>query len=234
VRARSGRGPFDGLPADVGIPFGPLGRPAAADPEEPFGDQQVDHDGEVDDEREDLQHRNALGQLVHLVGDEDDGRDEGQVFGPPASHPQPDRLSPLHGRVHRGCGTDQVEAGHPDSEQPPEVMHDAVTAVVDWPAEPALQVLEYAGEVGVQGSLMVSEQDHRRGQGGQYQEVEQPVHGDQPQHVAVPQRPAAQRHDDLVPLRRELDGGLAGRGQRDPRIAAQAPVPAQAVRLPGE
>jgi hypothetical protein len=34
--------------------------------------------------------------------------------GPPASQPQPDRLNALHGGVHRGCGTDQVEAGHPD------------------------------------------------------------------------------------------------------------------------
>ena len=60
------------------------------------------------------------------------------------------------------------------------------------------------------------------------------VHGDQPQDVAVAQRLAPQRQDDLVPRRRVLPDGMLRRGERQPRVAAHAPVPAQAARLAGE
>ena len=39
-------------------------------------------------------------------------------------------------------------------------------------------------------ALLLGEQEDRRGQGGQHQEVEHPVDGDQPQDVPVAQRPA--------------------------------------------
>jgi hypothetical protein len=64
--------------------------------------------------------------------------------------------------------------------------------------------------------------------------VNDPLGGDEPQDVPVPQRLAAQRQGDIGSFRRVLRRGLAGRGQRDPGVAAQAPVPAQPVRLAGE
>jgi hypothetical protein len=65
--------------------------------------KQIGHDGQVDDQRQDLQRRDGLGQLVDLVRDEDHSRDEGQVLGPPAALPQPDRL----GTLQDGLGGDR-------------------------------------------------------------------------------------------------------------------------------
>jgi hypothetical protein len=50
-------------------------RPAAR---QPFGEQRIDHDHQVDDQCQHLQHRDALRQLPHLVGDENNGRRERQ------------------------------------------------------------------------------------------------------------------------------------------------------------
>ncbi len=69
---------------------------------------------------------------------------------------------------------------------------------------------------------------------GQDQEVQDPVQRDQPQHVAIPERAAAQRHGHVLPAWRELFGRLVGRAQYQPGIAAQAPVPAHAVRVASE
>jgi hypothetical protein len=96
-----------------------------------------------------------------------------------------------------------------------------------------LQVLEDPGEVRVQQGPVAGEQEQRHGQRGQHEEVQQPVQGDQPQHVAVPERAAAQRQYHVRLARRVLGAGLAGRAQRHPRVAAQAAIPAQAVTLPG-
>jgi len=113
-------------------------------------------------------------------------------------------------------------------------MHDAAAAVRHRAAHPALQVIEDAGELRIQCGAVVGEQEHRGGERAQDQEVKRAVHGDQPQDVAVAQGLAPQRQHDLVPGRRVPPGGLVRRGERQPRVAAQAPVPAQAARLPGE
>ena len=106
--------------------------------------------------------------------------------------------------------------------------------LTDRAAEAALQVVEDAGEVGVQRRLVAGEQEYGGGEGGQDQEMQNPVDGDQPQDVPVAQRPAAQREGDLLARRRVPPGRLAGRAQHHPGVAAQAPVPAQPARLPGE
>ena len=113
-------------------------------------------------------------------------------------------------------------------------MHDAVLAVRQRAAHSALQVVEDTGEFRVHRGAVAGEQEHGGGERAQDQEVEHPVHGDQPQDVAVAQRLAPQRQHDLVPGRRVLPGGMLRRGERQPGIAAQAPVPAQAARVPGE
>ena len=55
------------------------------------------------------------------------------------------------------------------------------------------------------------------------------VDGDEAQDDLVAQRLAAQREVDLVPRRRELARGRDGRIDREPRVAAQAAVPARSV-----
>src|SRR5436190_3667908 len=55
------------------------------------------------------------------------------------------------------------------------------------------------------------------------------VDGDEAQDDLVAQRLAAQREVDLVPRRWELARGRDGRIDREPRVAAQAAVPARSV-----
>src|SRR5580704_19053748 len=126
---RRGGGALDRCPAGVFVVLGPLGLAAAAQPEQPLGDQQVGHDGQVDDQGDDLQRRDALGQLVDLIRDEDDGGDEGQVFGPPAAQPQPDRLRALQDRISGDGSPSHVQVGNADREQIVQVVNDAVIAV---------------------------------------------------------------------------------------------------------
>ena len=184
--------------------------------------------------RQHLQRGDALDQLVDLVRDEDDRRHERQVLRPPLGEPEPDRLDALQQRVGGDGRADQVQVPDADGEQVLQVMHDAVVAGRQRAAHAALQVVEDAGELRVQRGAVAGEQEHGGGERAQDQEVKQPVHGDQPQDVAVAQRLAPQRQHDLVPGRRVLPGGMLRRGERQPGVAAHAPVPAQAARLPGE
>ena len=143
-------------------------------------------------------------------------------------------LDALQQRVGGDGGADQVQVPDADGEQVLQVVHDAVLAVRHRAAHAALQVVEDAGELRVQRGAVAGEQEHGGGERAQDQEVERTVHGDQPQDVAVAQRLAPQRQHDLVPGRRVLPGGMLRRGERQPGVAAQAPVPAQAARVPGE
>jgi hypothetical protein len=234
LRGAFRRGPLDRGPAGIRLALGALGPAAAAQAEQPLGVQQVDRDGHVDDERHHLQHGDALDQLVDLVRDEDDRRDERQVLRPPLGEPEPDRLDALKQRVPGDGRADQVEVPDADREQVLQVVHDAVLAAGQRAAHSALQVVEDAGELGVQRGAVAGEQQHGGGQRAQHQEVEQPVQGDQPQDVAVAQRLAPERQHDLVPGRRVLPDRMLRRGERQPGVAAHAPVPAQAARFPGE
>ena len=53
------------------------------------------------------------------------------------------------------------------------------------PPQAALQVLENAGKFGVRPAFIVREQEDRRREGCQDQEMEETVDGDQPRHVTV-------------------------------------------------
>src|SRR3954454_21956582 len=59
-----------------------LGGCASAPAEQALGEQQIDHDRDVEDQREDLERAHLVRQLVELEWQESHGRDEGQVFGP--------------------------------------------------------------------------------------------------------------------------------------------------------
>jgi hypothetical protein len=60
------------------------------------------------------------------------------------------------------------------------------------------------------------------------------VNSDSAKDVAIAQRTSSQRELDLVPFGRMVAGRLLGRGQGEPRIASQAPVPTQPATLSSE
>jgi hypothetical protein len=227
-------GPLDRSPPGVRIALGPFDPAAAAHAEQALGVEQVTGDGQVDDQRQQLQRGDALDQLVHLVRQEHDRRHERQVLRPPLGEPEPDGLDALQQGVGGDRDTDQVQVPDVDREQVLQVVHDAVAAGRHRAARAALQVVEDAGEVRVQRGAVAGEQQDGGGQRAQEQEVQDAVQGDQAQDVTVAQWLAPQRQHDLVPGRRVLPGGMLRRGERQPRVAAQASVPAQAARLPGE
>jgi hypothetical protein len=56
-----------------------------------------------------------------------------------------------------------------------------------------------------------------------------PIQRDQAQHIAVAQRPRAQRQLDVVAIRQLLLGRGSRRGQRHPPVTTHTPIPAQPV-----
>ena len=117
-RLRCRRSPFDRRPAGVGVVLGALGVAAAAQSEQPLGDEQVDDNRHVDDERNHLQRGDALGQLIDFIRDEHDRGDKRQVLRPPAPVPQPNRVGTLDSRVYSDRDADEIQVGDADSEQP--------------------------------------------------------------------------------------------------------------------
>src|SRR3954468_6196759 len=106
LRARGGRHlvprrgrALERLPADVALPQRLLGRATAANPEQALGVKKVGDDGEVDAERDELQRREALDELVDLERQEHRRRDQGQVLRPPLRKPQADGLDQLERRI---------------------------------------------------------------------------------------------------------------------------------------
>ena len=75
---------------------------AAPEPEEPLGEEQVDDNGEVDDEGDELERADAVGVAVDLEGHEGGGGDEREVLGPPFVEPEPDPLDRLRPRRRQG------------------------------------------------------------------------------------------------------------------------------------
>jgi hypothetical protein len=202
--------------------------------EQALGVQQVGGDSQVDDQRHQLQRGDALDQLVYLIRQEDDGRHERQVLRPPLGEPEADGLHALQPRISGYRDAGQVQVGDADREQRPQVVHDTAGAVRHRAAHTALQVIEDAGELRIERDAVVGEQEHRGGERAQDQEVERTVHRDQPQDVTVAQRLASQRQGYLVPCGRVPPGRMLRRGESDPGVTAQAPVPAQAARFPGK
>jgi len=77
-----GRRALQSAPADIRGARCLVGLRPAAQPEEPLGQQQVDDDGHVDDERQELERREPGDELADLERQQR-GRDkERQVFGP--------------------------------------------------------------------------------------------------------------------------------------------------------
>ena len=58
-----------------------------------------------------------------------------------------------------------------------------------------------------------------------------PIKRDQPENIAIPERPPSKRQLDLVPFRWVLRLGLRGWGKGQPGIAPQAPVPTEPSSL---
>lgn len=59
--------------------------------------------------------------------------------------------------------------------------------------------------------------------------MQEPIQGDQAQHVAVPQRSSPQRQGDLGPLGEMLASRRSRRWQHNPGIAAHAAIPAKPI-----
>ena len=78
---------------------------------------------------------------------------------------------------------------------------------------------------------MRGEHEDRDRERAEHDEVQRAVDRDQPQDDLVAQRLAARRQLDLGALRRGVAGRRARRRQRQPRVAAQAAVPAHPVDL---
>src|SRR6185312_13651189 len=88
---------------------GLVGRLAAAHPEQPPGDDQVDHQGQVDQEEDDPGYGDLVGQVVDLVGEAERGDDHREVLAPALLQPQPDALDDLQQRVDQDAGRDQLD-----------------------------------------------------------------------------------------------------------------------------
>ena len=205
--------------------------PAAAEAEQPLRVHEVDHDREVDRESDQLQHRHAIDDLINLERQQQRRRDERQVLGPPLREPQSDRLDPLEQGVREQRDPDHVQGVGAQREQLVELAEDADVAggLHGTSGDAALERRKHPLEISLGGLLVGGEDQHDDPQQRQDHEVECPVEGDQPQHDPVAQRLAAGRDLDLsalgwVPARR-----LHRRRERDPAVAAQAPVPAAAV-----
>ena len=110
-----------------------------------------------------------------------------------------------------------------------------MTAVLDRAARDAPLKVREDPVVGVaQAFLITGKRDHADAEQRQDHEVKRPVDRDQAQHHLVAQRLAAQRHLNLIAFRQLRALGLLGRRQRQPAVAAQAPVPADGAGLTGE
>ena len=94
-----------------------------------------------------------------------------------------------------------------------------------------LQRVQDADVVTAEVLLVAGEQDDGCSKDREDEEVNHPVERDQTEHVPVPEWAAPQRQLDLVASRWEPVRWRFGRRQWQPRIAPEAPVPPQAVRL---
>ena len=92
-----------------------------------------------------------------------------------------------------------------------------------------LQRIQKTEVVTTEVLLMDGEQDDPDAQSRQDDEVDNPVEGNQAQHVEVSKWPASKRQLDLGALGWEPAGRRSRRSHGQPRVAPEAPVPTQAV-----
>jgi hypothetical protein len=180
---------------------------AAAQPEQPLGEQQVDDDREVDQEPDDLQRRGFVDELVDLEREQHHRREEREVLGPALGVPQSDRLDPLHRSVDQERDADEAKLSAAQREELVEITDQADVLVLDR-ARPdtALEVCDHPIEGAADAVLVGRDEQDEDAEQGQDQEVEHAVERDQPQHDPVAERAAAERHGDLVAGRRERTG----------------------------
>ena len=79
---------------------------------------------------------------------------------------------------------------------------------------------------------MRRDEEDRRRQRTEKDEVQRAVDRDQPQDDLVPERLAPKREHDLTAVRDMPASGLRRCPQRDPAVAAKAPMPAQPIVCP--
>ncbi len=191
--------------------------------------EEVGHHCDVEHECPDLQVGDRHGELVDLQRQQQGDLDEGEVLGPSFLSPQPDRLDSVDGRISGERGPVEVELGWRVVDEPGDLAEEAV--VTRDEADTGLQRVQEAEVVAAQVLLVDGEQDDAYTQSREDDEVDHPVESDQTQHVSVPERPASQWQLDLVAPRRETVRRRLGQGQRQPRVAPEAPVPPQAGRF---
>ena len=211
----------------VVLPPGVLGCMATAQPEEPLGQQQVDHHGQVDDERDELEGADAVRQLVDLIGDQGGGGDEREVLGPALVEPEAHHLGPLErgeGEEHEG---QDAQVCRRVLEGPAEVAEEA--ARLGRTGGPARQIVHDVLVVVMEGLVVRGEGEQRDGQPDEHNDMDGAVDGNEAQDVAVAEGGAAQGQFDLVPLldplpRRVLRRAFAGPSRRSAGNGASAPV----------
>ena len=218
-------------PALVDRVFGVLGGDAAADAEQALGAQQVDHHGDVDDEGDHLEDGRAIGQLVDLQRQQRRRHDERQILRPAALIPQADALDALDEAVDEQHAADQMQMRRGRREGVVDLMQQAVSGVRLARRHAALQVRDDFVESVAQRRAVSREQQHEHAERDQHDEVKRAIERDHAQHDLVAQRLAAQRQLDLLALGRMLARGRRRRRERQPAVAAQAAIPARAVRV---
>ena len=191
------------------------------DTEQALAVHEPHQDGQVHHERADTQDGHALDELVDLERQEPRRRDGGEVLGPSALAPQPDRLDAFdHGVRDRGEQQDE----------------DGVLLQVEQAVEPAVDRALARALPGVRGEvpdevvglraelsqvrLQQEQQDRER---GEEHRVKGAVDGDEAQDDRVPQHPAATRQLHLLEGRQGLAPGGLGRCGGQPHVAARAP-----------
>jgi hypothetical protein len=103
-----------------------FGRDPAANAEQSLGAQQVRHDRDVDDERDDLEHGRAICQLVDLERQQRGRDDERQVLSPASLRPKADGLDPLDHAVDEQHAADEVQVRRRGRERVVDLVQQAV------------------------------------------------------------------------------------------------------------
>ena len=149
--------------------------------------------------------------------------------------PQPHRLDALQQRVAGHDHPCKPEGGGFRPEGSLQLVQETPAGAAVGPSDPALHRVEDPVERRAQRRPICREEEDRGRQHAEHDEVQEPIHGDHPQHVLVPQRPSPQRKLDLGTLGQMLAPRCIRRRQRHPRVAAHAAVPAQSIAgLPHE
>src|SRR5206468_1355466 len=122
------------LPTDVPLTLGSLNGGAATDSKEALCEEQVENNREVDHERSQLEPGNVLRKLVHLEGQKQRRRDQGQVLSPAPLIPEPDRFSAFEHRVEGERQPDQLQGPRIEREQAVELVKEPGATRLHRPA----------------------------------------------------------------------------------------------------